>query len=936
MLSSGSATIGTNQQANLKTCLDEERDRHILSAAVRSPEDRGCRLQQGCPHLTAVVSMVKFIRFLFVCAVILAIAGCGLVGITIWYFGRDLPDYSQLAHYQPPIVTRVQAGDGRLLAEYATERRVFVPIAAIPKRVVDAFVSAEDKNFYSHHGVDPLSIIRAAITDVGRLRASRRPIGASTITQQVAKNMLLSNEVSLTRKIKEVLLATRIEAALPKDRIAELYLNEIYLGSGAYGVAAAALTYFDKSLDDLTLGEAAFLGGLPKAPNRYNPAHFIDAATARRDWVLDRMVEDGYATRAEADAAQAQPIVLHRRQEADQVKAPYFAEEVRRQLLARFGEKALYGAGLSVRTSLDPRLQAAADKALRDGLIAYDHGHEGWRGPIAHIDPKGDWGAHLAAVPVPAVAVDVGWRLAIVLRTAPGEAAIGFADGDTGHIPFSQMRWARPRYHAGSLGPFPRGAGDVVKPGDVVMVTPVSASSAPPETTADKNATSDNKPAADDNPASDSTPATDHKHSRRAAVAAASNASVFTLCQVPEVSGALIAMDPHTGRVLAISGGFSFAISQFDRATQAYRQTGSAIKPFVFLTALDHGFTPSSRVSDAPISLPQGPGLPMWTPSNYEGERFRGPTPLRIGLEQSIDTLTVRLATMIGMDSIADTIQRFGILDHVPHEYAITLGAGATTPLRLTTAYAMIVNGGKRVTPTVIDRVQDRNGKTIWRADDRPCDGCTDVEWQHQAVPALPDNREQVADPGSAYQLVTMMQGVVERGTGVAVKAVGKPIAGKTGTTNEFRDAWFEGFNPDLAAGVYVGYDEPDSLGKDETGGHVAAPIFRDFMIDALKNTPAVDFRIPPGLRLYRVSAATGLPVSGNEPAIYEAYKPGTEPGKSSRPPTQASTSEREALRPILRRVIPPLATLLPATRLPATPVPATRLSATLRRTMHK
>jgi penicillin-binding protein 1A len=831
--------------------------------------------------------MVKFIRFLFVCAVILAIAGCGLVGITIWYFGRDLPDYQQLAHYQPPITTRVQAGDGRLLAEYATERRVFVPIEAIPKRVIDAFVSAEDKNFYSHHGVDPLSIIRAAITDVGRLRSNRRPIGASTITQQVAKNMLLSNEVSLARKIKEILLATRIEAAMPKERILELYLNEIYLGSGAYGVAAAALTYFDKSLDDLTLGEAAFLGGLPKAPNRYNPSRFLDAATARRDWVIDRMVEDGYVGRDMADAAKAQPIVLHHRQQADQVKAPYFAEEVRRQLVARYGEKALYGAGLSVRTSLDPRLQAAADKALRDGLIAYDHGHEGWRGAIARIDPKGDWAARLAAVPVPAVATDVGWRLAVVLRTTPGEAAIGFADGDTGHIPFSQIRWARPRYPSGRRGPLPRGAGDVVKSGDVVMVTPVRA---PPE----KGGTESN-PAGGGQPGDSEQADRGEPSTKTRAAAVGPDPSAFTLCQVPEVSGALVAMDPHTGRVLAISGGFSFAISQFDRATQAYRQTGSAIKPFVFLTALDHGFTPSTLVSDAPISLPQGPGLPMWSPTNYEADRFRGPTPLRIGLEQSIDTLTVRLATMIGMDAIAQTIERFGIIDHVPHEYAITLGAGATTPLRLTAAYAMIVNGGKRITPTVIDRVQDRDGKTIWRADNRRCDGCTDVEWQHQPVPVIPDDREQVADPGSAYQMVTMMQGVVERGTGTAVKAVGKPIAGKTGTTNDFRDAWFEGFSPDLAAGVYVGYDEPDSLGKDETGGHVAAPIFRDFMIAALKNTPAIDFRIPPGLRLYRVSAATGLPVSGDEPAIYEAYKPGTEPGKSSHTPSQAGAGDEDA-----------------------------------------
>jgi len=480
----------------------------------------------------------------------------------------------------------------------------------------------------------------------------------------------------------------------------------------------------------------------------------------------------------------------------------------------------------------------------------------------------------LSAVAVPAVAADVGWRLAVVLRSVPGAAAIGFADGDTGTVPFSQMRWARPRYRNGSLGPFPRGAGDVVKPGDVVMVAPVVA--APDKAASDKAAPDK---AASDKAVSDKADAggaTDEI----AAARRGRGPAAFTLCQVPEVSGALVAMDPHTGRVLAVSGGFSFAISQFDRATQAYRQTGSAIKPFVFLTALDHGFTPSTKVSDAPISLPQGPGLPMWSPTNYEADRFRGPTPLRIGLEQSIDTLTVRLATMIGMDPIADTIERFGILDHVPHEYSITLGSGETTPLRLTAAYAMLVNGGKRITPTLIDRVQDRNGKTIFRADNRPCDGCGDVDWHHQPVPVIPDTREQVADPDSAYQIVTMMEGVVQRGTGDAVKAVGRPIAGKTGTTNDFRDAWFEGFAPDLAAGVYIGYDDPDSLGKDETGGHVAAPVFRDFMIAALKDTPATDFRIPPGMRVFRVSAATGLPLSGDGPAIYEAYKPGTEPGK--------------------------------------------------------
>jgi len=792
--------------------------------------------------------MVKIFRFLFVCAVMLAIAGCGFVGITLWYFGRDLPDYQQLAHYQPPIMTRVQAGDGRLLAEYATERRIFVPVQSIPKPVINAFLSAEDKNFYSHHGVDPVSILRAAITDVSRFRANRRPVGASTITQQVAKNMLLSSEISIERKVKEILLATRIEAALPKERILELYLNEIYLGAGAYGVAAAALTYFDKPLDELTLGEAAFLAGLPKAPNRYSPARFPQAAKARRDWVLDRMVEDGTATQEAATQAEILPLELHHRQETEQVRAPYFAEEVRRELLARYGDKVLYGAGLSVRTSLDARLQAASDKALRTGLIAYEHSHGGWRGAIARIDPKGDWAAHLAAVPVPGVASDVGWRLAMVVRSEPDGAAIGFSNGTTGRIPFSEIRWARPRFENGSLGAAPRSAADVVKPGDVVMVEPVAVSSAKGD-------------------------------------AAGKATGGYTLCQVPEVSGALVAMDPHTGRVLAISGGFSFETSQFDRATQAKRQPGSSIKPFVYLTALDHGFTPSTLVVDGPISLPQGPGMPMWSPTNYtrrnQEVRFRGPTPLRVALELSLNAVTARVASIIGMQPIAETVERFGIMDHMPREYSMALGAGETTLLRHTAAYAMLVNGGKRITPTFIDRIQDRNGATIFRADQRPCADCSDVDWNHQPVPIIPDTREQVADPGSAFQIVTMLQGVVERGTAKVVQAVGKPIAGKTGTTNDWRDAWFVGFSPDLAAGVYIGFDDPDSLGDDETGGHIAAPVFRDFMIDALKDAPATAFRTPPGMRLYRVSAATGLPAGAGEPAIYEAYKPGTEPGQN-------------------------------------------------------
>ena len=658
--------------------------------------------------------------------------------------------------------------------------------------------------------------------------------------------MLLTNEISLKRKIKEILLASRIEAILPKDRILELYLNDIYLGSGAYGVTAAALTYFDKSLDELTLGEAAFLASLPKAPNRYNPTRHPQTAKARRDWVLDRMVEDGMATQEEGTQAETLPLAPKRRQETEEVRAPYFAEEVRRELLANYGDKVLYGAGLSVRTSLDARLQSGADKALRAGLVRYERGHGGWRGPVGHIDPRGNWESRLAKVPVPAVARDVGWQLAVVTRSDKDGATIGFDGGATGRIAFSEMHWARPRHDNGSFGPYPRTAADVVKPGDVVMVEPTN-------------------PASSGEAVNAKTPA------------------AYTLCQVPEISGALVAMDPYSGRVLAISGGFSFEISQFDRATQAKRQPGSAIKPFVYLTALDHGFTPSTLVLDGPISLPQGPGLPMWSPANYtnrdHGPEYRGPTPLRVGLEQSLNAMTARLASMVGMERIAQTIERFGIMDHTPREYSIALGTGETTPLRLTTAYAMLINGGNRITPTLIDRIQDRDGATIFRADQRGCSGCTDIVWEHQRMPVIPETREQIADPRSAFQIVSMMQGVVERGTGTAVRAVGKPIAGKTGTSNDFRDAWFVGGTPDLVAGVFIGYDDPDSLGDDQTGGHIAAPVFRDFMITALKDAPATAFRPPKSPRSHQVNPDTGGPAAAGISAIHDASKPGKEPG---------------------------------------------------------
>jgi penicillin-binding protein 1A len=781
---------------------------------------------------------MKLLKFLFFLLVLAGLAGAGIVGLAVWYFDRDLPPFQQLANYQPPIVTRVYAGDGRLMAEYAIEKRVFVPVNAMPPLLIHAFLAAEDRNFYAHPGIDPVSMLRAAVTDLLRLRTGKRPEGASTITQQVAKNFLLSNEVSLERKIREALIAIKMEQVLSKDRILELYLNEIYLGNGAYGVAAAALNYFNKSLDELTVDEAAFLAALPKAPNNYDPQRHPEAATARRDWVIDRMLDAGFITPAQANAAKAAPIVIRRRSDTALVQAPYFTEEVRRELLARYGEKALYESGLAVRTSLDPALQAAADRALRGALIAYDRRH-GYRGPIAHIDARGDWRARLAAVPLPPGAADVGWRLALVLGTTPSGAAIGLVDGTRGAIPYEELRWARRMLDDDRLGPTPASAAEALAVGDVVLVGPP--------------AQSDGKPRGGE--------------------------PLYSLCQIPEVSGALVALDPHTGRVLADSGGFSYEISQFDRVTQAYRQTGSAIKPFIYLAALDHGFTPSTIVVDGPLVVDQGPGLPKWDPTNYE-HKFYGPVPLRVGLEESLNLVTARVGITIGIDTVAKYVERFGILDHMPKEDAFILGAGETTPQRLTAAYAMLDDGGKRITPTFIDRVQDRNGHAIYRADDRSCEECNGIAWTGQAPPDLPDTREQIADPRSAYQVVSMMEGVTQRGTGRSLANFGKPLAGKTGTTNDSKDTWFVGFSPDLVAGAYVGFDTPRSLGKHETGATVALPAFRAFMEAALKDKPAIPFRIPPGILLVRVNPKTGRPAGADERnVIWEAYKPGTEPG---------------------------------------------------------
>ncbi len=778
--------------------------------------------------------LAKAVSWLTVTAAIWLVVGAGVVAWLFIHYGADLPDYASLADYQPPTVTRIHAGDGRLLAEYAHERRVFVPISAIPPMVRQAFVSAEDKNFFVHPGIDPVGIARAAYDNFQALGTNRRPQGASTITQQVAKNFFLTSEVSLERKLKEVILAFRIEQAFSKERILELYLNEIFLGRRSYGVAAAALTYFDKALDDLTLAEAAFLAALPKAPSTYDPARAPALALERRNYVLGRMLDDGAIGAAEHATARAMPIETRSRDSIDHARADFFTEEVRRQLVREFGDDGFYQGGLSVRTTVDPRLQAIADRVLRDGLAAYDRERQGWRGPLGQLDLAAlgdDWQPALAAFD-PGFELD-GWQRALVLEAAGAEARLGLADGSTARLPFSEMRWATPELGPGEFGRRPEAASDVVQPGDVIVVEPVEDA----------------------------------------------DGSRLALRQRPSVEGALVALDPHTGRVLAMSGGFSFRQSQFNRATQAYRQPGSSFKPFVYLAALENGFTPSSIILDAPLVIDQGPGLPVWKPENYS-DTFYGPSTLRTGIEKSRNLMTVRLAREVGMDRVVDLARRFGVDRGLGNNLAAALGANEVDLLSLTEAYAMLVNGGREIEGRLVERIQDRFGRTVLRRDERPCPGCASrVAWDGEPPPLLPDTRAEVVDPRHAYQMVAMLEGVVARGTGTLAQRIGKSVAGKTGTTNDARDAWFVGFAPDLAVGVYVGFDRPRNLGRRATGGSVALPIWTTFMEAALAEAPATPFRTPPGVRLVRIDAETGLlPGPATRTVIAEAFLPGTEP----------------------------------------------------------
>lgn len=765
---------------------------------------------------------------------LIGIFGLALIAwLLIWFlFARGLPSVDNLRTYEPPLPTNLRAADGTPIYSFARERRVQLRYDEYPKLLVDAFISAEDRTFFSHGGVDYPGIIRAMVTNIGR---SGRPVGASTITQQVAKNLLLTNELSYARKVKEAILAYRIEGALTKQQIMELYLNQIFLGRNAYGVQAASRAYFDKDVDQLSLPEMAYLAILPKAPSNYDPERHGDRAIERRRYVLREMQRNGYITAAQYAAADATPIgAVKRTQPRYDSNGGYFIEEVRRELIEKFGESAqdgphsIYAGGLWVRTSLDPRLQDLAQKALQDGLVRYDRGR-GWHGPLGSVDPSEGWVGRLAALNL---GVDYDdWRIALVLDKAGGAATIGFQDGTTGTLPASGAQMPR----SGTT----TSAFQAMKPGDVIVVK--------------------------------------------------ADGGAWSLRTIPAISGGMVVEDPHNGRLYAMQGGFDARLHSFNNATQAMRQPGSTIKPFVYAAALDNGMTPASIIVDGPFCIYQSAALGQKCFRNFGNMRGAGPQTMRWGVEQSRNLMTVRAASQTGMPNVVKTIKAMNIGDYQPY-LAIALGAGDTTVMKLTNAYAMLVNLGRELKPTLIDYVQDRNGKVIFRADARPCNGCNAKDWDGKPMPRPPVRGKQVLDAMTAYQVVHILEGVVQRGTAVTLRDLGRPLMGKTGTTSGPTNVWFVGGSPDLIGGLYMGYDQPRSLGGYAQGGTVAAPIFKQFAKDAMKDMPIVPFRAAAGIRMVRIDRRSGRRVYGAWPnddpkaaVIWEAFKPESEPRRTIR-----------------------------------------------------
>ncbi len=752
--------------------------------------------------------MNKLIKKIFIAFASFLLISSIFVFIILWNFSNNIPDYKFLKNYKPPVSSKVYSGNGELVADFSKEKRIFVPYSSIPKNVINAFLSAEDKNFFSHPGVDAKGVVRAVINNIQNIITSKRLEGASTITQQVAKNFLLTNEVSINRKIKEAILAFRIERALSKERILELYLNQIYLGSGAYGVAAASLEYFDKSIKELNFEESALLAALPKAPSKYNPYRDIELATFRRNLVLKNIFDNKFIDFQTYERLKKTEIKLKKKEKVFLEDAQYYIEDVRKNIIDSLSYDKVYKQGFNINTPINLELQKVATESLRKGLVEYDK-RKGWRGVIANRKYESDWSKDFSKYKLEK---SINWKLSIIKKVNQFSAEIETQDGLKGIIEYNDITWTKKEFDK------------LLKDGDIIFTEQI-----------DNNR--------------------------------------FSLKQIPKINGGIVVMDPYTGRVLALSGGFSFKNSEFNRASQAMRQPGSAFKPFVYALALENQYTPSSLVLDAPLVLDQGSDLKMWKPENY-GKKFYGPSTLRVGLEKSRNLMTVRIAQNLGINSIVNFSKELGIYDSPEKLLSISLGSAETTLLKLTSAYSTFINGGKLITPILIDRIQDSEGNTIINNDKRTCVDCNQISYTSDVYPKIKDNYKQVFSPQTAYQITSLLEGVIQRGTGKKLNKLKLNLAGKTGTTNENTDAWFIGYTSNLVIGVYVGMDNPAPLGKFETGSKTALPIFENFVKKAIKKSDARPFKVSEGITMMVVDSSTGEKAKfSSKDTIIEAYK---------------------------------------------------------------
>ena len=753
--------------------------------------------------------MTKIFKNIFIALLSICLIFVLVVFSTLWTFSNKIPDYKFLKSYKPPVSSKMYSGNGDLVADFSKEKRIFIPYSTIPKNVINAFLSAEDKNFFSHPGVDAKGVLRATLNNVKNIMTSKRLEGASTITQQVAKNFLLTNEVSIKRKIKEAILAFRIERALNKERILELYLNQIYLGSGAYGIAAASLEYFDKSIKELDYAEAALLAALPKAPSKYNPYRNIELAKFRRDLVLQNLYQNEFLDNKSYNKYKNQKIKLKKTKKIYLEDAQYYIEDVRKNIIDKLSYEKVYKQGYNINTPINLSLQKLATDSLRNGLIKYDK-RKGWRGPISNIKYQNNWRQNIDKKYF--LENSIGWKIAIVKKVNQFSASIETTDNLIGVIKYKDISWTKKEFDK------------LLKVGDIIYVKNLK-----------------------DN--------------------------IYSLKQLPQINGGIVVMDPFTGRVLALSGGFSFKNSEFNRATQALRQPGSAFKPFVYALALENKYTPSSLVLDAPLVLDQGIDLKKWKPENY-GKKFYGPSTLRVGLEKSRNLMTVRIAQSLGIEKLTDFSKKLNIYKDPDELLSISLGSAETTLLNLTSAYSSFVNGGKLISPIIIDRIQDSEGNTIINNENRKCMNCDKISYTGKDYPQIEDNYEQVMSEQTAYQVTTILEGVIKRGTGKKLRDLQLNLAGKTGTTNENTDAWFIGFTSNLVIGVYVGMDNPEPLGKFETGSKAALPIFREFIEKTVKKSEARPFKVPKNMILMVVDPLTGQKAKFNSKnTIIESYK---------------------------------------------------------------